>query len=116
MTQRFKVSHNELKENGSSISFLKRRLVKLADGLMVVPGTTVEKVVSCFENHFGSSRGQKVPCDAGIQNEDHSQALNASDGKAYRSVIGLLLYVARERVDIMFTVKELAANMSAPTL
>ena len=116
MTQRFNVSHSELKEDGSSISFFKRCLVKLAYGLMIVPGTTVEKVVSCFEKSFGSSRGQKVPCDAGIQNEDHSQALNASDGRAYRSVIGLLLYVARKRVDIMFTVKELAACMSAPTL
>ena len=88
MTEGLKVSHSELKENGSSISFLKRRLVKLEDGLMIVPGTTVEKVVSCFEKHFGSARGQKVPCDAGIQNEDHSQSLSLSDSKAYRSVIG----------------------------
>ena len=66
MTQRFKVSHSELKEDGSSISLFKKYLVKLANGLMIVPGTNVEKVVSCFEKSFGSSRGQKVPCDAGI--------------------------------------------------
>jgi predicted component of type VI protein secretion system len=69
-----------------------------------------------LKNTLVSQGDKKVPCDAGIQNEDHSQALKASDGKTYRSVIGLLLYVARERADIMFTVKELAACMSAPNL
>ena len=69
-----------------------------------------------LKNTLVSQGDKKVPCGAGIQNEDHSQALKASDGKTYRSVIGLLLYVARERADILFTVKELAACMSAPNL
>ena len=59
---------------------------------------------------------QKIPCDGGIQQEDKSQRLNDGDSKAYRSVIGLLLYAARERVDIMYTVKELSGSMSAPTV
>ena len=32
------------------------------------------------------------------------------------SIIGLLLYLSSDRLDIMFTVKELAAAMSKPTL
>ena len=31
-------------------------------------------------------------------------------------MIGLLLYVARDRVDVMFAVKELSSCMAAPTL
>ena len=61
MQSKFNVSYSELKDVGSSISFLKRKLVKLSDGLMVVPGTTVERVVACFEKSFGAARAQKIP-------------------------------------------------------
>ena len=46
MKAKFNVSHSELTGTGSTISFLKRSIVKLADGLLIVPGTTVEKVVA----------------------------------------------------------------------
>jgi hypothetical protein len=105
-----------LKDVGSSICFLKRKLVKLKDGLMVAPGTTTEKVIACFETMFGYARAQKIPCDSSIQNPDTSQQLTPGDAKSYRSVIGLLLYPSRERMDVMFAVKELATYMSAPTL
>eukprot|EP00435_Cladocopium_sp_Y103_P057750 s2135_g20.t1 len=116
MKAQFNISCSELKEDGSSISFLKRQLVKLSDGLMIVPGTKVSKVISCFEKFFGPARAQKLPCDSSIQNEDKSQMLNNVDSKAYRSVIGLLLYLARDRVDIMFATKELSACVASPTL
>ena len=47
MTAKFNVSHSVLTNDGSSIMFLKRRLVKLPDGILIVPGTTAEKVVAC---------------------------------------------------------------------
>ena len=78
--------------------------------------TAVEKVLGCFEKYFGAARIQKTPCDAGIQQEDMSKELGLYESGCYRSIIGLLLYLARDRVDIMFTVKELATSMSKPTL
>ena len=54
--------------------------------------------------------------DSGVQQSDVSPELKHSDAKGYRSIVGLLLYMARDRLDIMFTVKELAAFMSKPTL
>ena len=62
-----------------------------AEGLLVVPGTTVEKVVTYFERFFGATRAQKIPCDSAIQNDDESRLLSPGDVKSYRSVIGLLL-------------------------
>ena len=116
MSKKFSVSYNVMGKTGDSISFLKRRMVKLDDGVMVVPGTTAEKVATCFEKAFGVAKIQKIPCDAGIQNEDVSPCLTAKDGSAYRSVVGLLLYLARDRPDLMFSVREVAACMSCPTL
>ena len=44
---------------GTEISFLKNRLVMLLDGIMVPPGTTVEKVLKSFEQIVGAGRIQK---------------------------------------------------------
>jgi hypothetical protein len=116
MQQKFSISFNVLGCEGSEIAFLKRRLVRLSDGIMLVPGTTVEKVLKCFEGFFGKVPLQKTPCEAGIQQENQSQQLEPQDSSSYRSIIGLLLYLSRDRLDIMFTVKELSAAMSKPTL
>jgi hypothetical protein len=59
---------------------------------------------------------RRFPVTVQSKNPDTSQQLTAADGRSYRSVIGLLLYLARERMDVMFAVKELAIYMSAPTL
>lgn len=82
---------------------------------MLTPGTSVEKVVRLFEDAFGTARKQKGPCDASIQLQDDSEKLSAKDATAYRSVVGLCLYISRERPDLMFTIKELASSMSSPS-
>ena len=45
-----------------------------------------------------------------------SPKLKRLDAKGYRSIVGPLLYMARDRLDIMLTVKELAAFMPKPIL
>jgi len=116
MKQKFNVSFSEIGEPGTEISFLKRRLIRVSDGLVIVPGTTVSKVVESFEKLFGVARLQKIPCDAAVQQDDSSKLLSPQDAKNYRSIIGLLLYLSRDRVDIMYSVKELSSFMAAPTL
>ena len=83
---------------------------------MLTPGTSVEKVVRLFEDAFGTARKHKGPCDASIQLQDDSEKLSAKDATAYRSVVGLCLYISRERPNLMFTIKELASSMSSPSL
>ena len=84
---------------------------------MAVPFSfSSDKIVAYFEKFFGVARHQKIPCDNSIQNDDKSQLLNEGDSKAYRSIIGLLLYAARDRVDVMYCVKELSSFMSCPTV
>ena len=116
MNEKFAINYSQLGDKGSSITFLKRKITDMDDWLLLTPGTSVEKVVKLFETSFGVARKQKIPADASIQLQDESEKLNARDATAYRSVVGLCLYVSRERPDLMFTIKELASNMSAPTL
>lgn len=53
MKERFSVSHDELKGVGSSITFLRRKITEVEHGLVLAPGTTVERVVGTFESACG---------------------------------------------------------------
>ena len=81
----------------------------------MTPGISVGKIVDCFEEAFGSVRGQSVQCDNSIQLEDVSQALKPGDASSFRSVVGVALYLGRDRPDAISTIKELAGKMSKPT-
>ena len=59
--KRFTVSHDELKGAGGSITFLRRKIAEVENGLILAPGTTVEKVVGAFEAAFGQAGSQKLP-------------------------------------------------------
>ena len=115
LAAKFKISHSELGGIGSEISFLKRRIKRVQSGLALLPGTSAEKVIAMFENHFGKVRAQTIPCDGGIHTEDLSAELPPDQAFAYRSVVGTCLYLARDRPDLLFTVKELSGGMSKPT-
>ena len=79
-------------------------------------GIAVNRVVTAFETSFGVARKQKVPCDSSSQLPGESEKLNSKDASACRSVVGLSLCVSREHLDPMLTSKELASNMSSPSL
>ena len=113
--KRFTISYDELGAEGSSISFLKRRILKTEKGLALIPGTNAEKVVRSYEEHFVKIRAQMVPCDQSMQTEDLTDALSPKDSFAYRSVVGVCLYLARDKPNLLFPVKELSGNMSKPT-
>ena len=54
LKKKFTVSSNMLDDAGS-ISFLKRKLVKVERGLALVPGTNIDKLVENFERPFWPS-------------------------------------------------------------
>eukprot|EP00435_Cladocopium_sp_Y103_P018480 s5547_g4.t1 len=111
--EKFVVNFSELGEKGSSITFLRKRLIQVEDGILVAPGIPVQRIVEAFEEAFGAVRSQVLPCDSAIQLEDGSQILNMADATKFRSIVGMALYLGR---DAMFAIKELAGKMSKPTV
>ena len=116
--EKFVVNVSELAGNGSSITFLKKKLIRVEDGILVAPDIPVQRIVEAFEEAFGPVRAQVLPCDASIQLEDGSQLLSTADATKFRSIVGMSLYLGRDRPDAMFAfaIKELAGKMSKPTL
>lgn len=51
--------------------------------LLLLPGTNMEKVVSCYEQFVGQARAQTIPCDASIQQPVESACLSPRDASNY---------------------------------
>ena len=56
---KFVVNFAELAEKGSSITFLKKRLVRVDGGILVAPGIPVQRIVEKFEESFWTSAWDK---------------------------------------------------------
>ena len=100
--EKFNISINIMEKPGDKISFLKRSYLRVSDGLVVVPGNYINNMLELYESNFGPVRAQKVPVDGSIQVEDGSQELDARASSIYRSLIGMLIYLSQERMDVGF--------------
>ena len=115
MKEKFDIEVNMAKEYGEEFSFLKRKYVYTAEGLLVKPGGYAANMVKTFEDYFGPVRRQRIPATADIQDYDGSSTVPPEQAAIYRSVVGMGIYLAQERCDIAFCIKELAGKMSSPT-
>ena len=116
LQQRFSISCSVLEGLGSEISFLKRRLLRVEDGLALLPGSSIGKLIQVWEEKFGKLRSSTTPADSSIQMEDNSPCLVGNDVTFFRMAVGTCLYITRDRPDVAFTVKELSSYMSSPTI
>ncbi len=113
---KFDASLSTMTKVGEKIAFLKRTYQRLDDGILITPGHYIENMLEVFEGVYGLVRAQKVPCDGSIQVEDVPLELDGVEATTYRSLVGMAIYLSQERLDISFTVKELASKMSRPTI
>ncbi|CAL1143463.1 unnamed protein product [Cladocopium goreaui] len=102
LKKKFDLSCELLKDAGDSILFLKRLYTRVDDGIVVKPGNYIQKMLEAFEERFGMVRIQ--------------QELNGPDSTTYRPVTGMASYLAQERYDIAYCVKELASKTVKPTI
>ena len=102
LQEHYNISHSQLQGIGREITFLKRRIKRLEESLVLIPGTKFSKVIELFEENFGKTRPQTIACDASIQTEDVSEEVGQRDALAFQAVIGTPLYLARDRPDLLF--------------
>ena len=113
MKKAFDISEHHLKEDGSSFQFLRRTYEKVENGLRVHPGKYAESMVEAYGGKLGKTKFQKLPRGAEILEPDGTRYDLAS---LYRSLVGCGICLSQERLDVSYTVKELAANhVHAPT-
>ena len=96
LKERYTVNASQLEGIGSSISFLKRKLVRIPNGLALVPATSVDKLVHSFEQWFGRVR-QMVPTAFSLRSFTTALEMSLS------IQIGGGHDLARDRPDIMLS-------------
>ena len=92
LKEKFDVEISMVKNYNGEFSFLKRKYAYVPEGLLVRPGQYATKMIKAFR-HCGASWCLAI----------------------YRSIVGMDIYLAQERLDISFVVKELASKMASPT-
>ena len=103
-----------LKEVGDELEFLKRRYVKLEDGIAMYSG---QKHVEALLEAMGPGlKSRDTPGDASLLEADTSAALAPERAKQYKECTGRLLYLSHTRPDIQYSTCVLASKMSSPTV
>ena len=87
---------------------------------LTLPGTQDElagddEAREIYENKLGKVKVQKLPCGQEILEADGTTLLGTELAGLYRSLVGCGIYLSPERLDVAYTVKELASTMSCPT-
>ena len=86
----------------------------MVDEGLVKPGQYAANMIKTFEEVYGEMKRQKLLCAAEIQELDASNLIAPQDAAIYRSIVGMGIYLSQERLDIAYTIKELASKMSSP--
>eukprot|EP00435_Cladocopium_sp_Y103_P032112 s1247_g8.t1 len=111
----FTISHKVAQYPGDQFEFLRRTYVLREDGLDIMPGRYAENMIEAFESKYGPVKLQHVPCGDDAQEISTSSLLPADEASLFRSLVGSGIYLAQERIELGFVIKQLASGMSNPS-
>ncbi|CAE7243558.1 unnamed protein product [Symbiodinium sp. CCMP2592] len=98
----------------NTVRFLKRKFCYDSGRLFVRPdGKYVTKLLALL--NLGNRKEKASPAPGNVSEVDSSQELPEHEASTYRSCVGILLYIAQDRLDIQFAVRSLSTGMKSPT-
>ena len=103
--------------SGEMLLYLKKRISLLPEGILIQPnGSYIPKLVELLK--LGKRRFKGLPHHPTLESYQADQQLQGLLGEAesttFRSALGLILYIAQDRPDIVFATKVLSTWMSRP--
>ena len=116
LTKRYKASVHKMSEIGDSFEFLKRKHTLVEDDVI-----HTQQNPRHYEKLFevvgitSKMKAKKTPCHDVMTEEDKTEYLDSTMSSAYRSAIGILMYLASDLVECAYTIRGLAQCMSKPT-
>ena len=105
----------EVREPGSTFSHLKKVRTLSTDGKMFIQPDPKHIDTAIKLLGLESSKPAPTPGVSGGSKTLEGAALDESDAKVYRSYTGLLMYVAPERPDAQYCIRELTKALREPT-
>ena len=108
-----------LEKNNGSIGFLKRTFMATLEGVEIsMNAKYVESLEEVLELEKAFAKKLPIPADGGraIHNKKGADTpLTPEDHHLYRKGVGILLYLAPKRPDLMFALKKLSMKLASPT-
>ena len=108
-----------LERNHGSIGFLKRTVTATLEGVEITMNAKyVESLEEVLQLDKAFSKKLPIPADGGraINNKKGADTpLTPEDHHLYCKGVGMLLYLAPERPDLMFALKKLSMKLASPT-
>ena len=111
----FKVSVSTAQYDGDKFEFLKRTYELNNNGISIMPGRYSDSMIQTFEEFYGQVKLYHTPCSEEAQDIGQSGELPWKEASLFRSVVGSGIYLSMERVEIAYTIKQLAGGMANPT-
>ena len=93
--------------------FLGRRKARTAEGLYTAPSRKlIDEVLNLVD--LTGCRAVATPIEKMRPEHRDSEELSVEDGGVYRSAVGKLLFISKDRPDLGFAVKELCRDVKNP--
>ena len=102
-----------MKDVGDELEFLKRRYVKVEDGIVMYSG---RRHLEGLLEALGNVKERDAPSDQSFLDADSTDVLPPAKARVFKECVGRLLYLSHTRPDIQFSVCCLASKMSEPTI
>jgi hypothetical protein len=106
---------NPLRETGDTCSMLGRVITRLSNGYSL-SGDPELAFKSIKELGLEKAKPAPTPLSSSSKIKDGDRLLSPSEHKVYRIHVGRLMYLAQDRLDLMFASKHLARSVHQPTV
>ena len=108
-----------MERGNGSIGFLERSFTATIEGVEISMNSKyVESLEEVLQLEGSFAKKLPIPADGGraVQNKKGADTpLTPEDHHLYRKGVGILLYLAPERPDLMFALKKLSMKLASPT-
>ena len=109
----FECTYNIARNPGDQVSFLKRSHRVTEQGVVVQPQSDlIEKM--CEVVGISPRKTSALPCSKDILKCSDSKELDAERSSAYRTAIGIAMYISSDRADCSFAIRTLSQRLKAP--
>lgn len=100
----------------SQYSHLRRFRARVPSGMYIMTGEHhLKRLATLFALDPIKSKPKPTPLASNTEVSFKGELLDAADASFYRSVVGILLYIAPDRADIQYAVQLLAQKLKEPT-
>ena len=116
LEEHFEIHYEIMEKPGDQLSFLKREHVLRDDWTISISSDSryVAKMIE-LAGILPTTKPKPTPTLTALMEPDLTEELGAEDSSKFRSIVGIGLYFAHDRADLLFAIRLLSSFLKKPT-